>query len=86
MRLRIYRVWQLYRYIKFSQVRLAKLINKNKIKTDIVIGHKDPVVKIEECENFYNRIKNNATLHKIKSGHDLFRPFVIDFFRKTLFR
>jgi len=86
LRLRIYRVWQLYRHIKFSQAKLAKLINKNKIKTDIVVGHKDPVVKIEVCEKFYNRIKKNATLHKIKSGHDLFRPFVIEFFKKTLFK
>ena len=75
-----------FRHIKFSQAKLAKLINKNKIKTDIVVGHKDPVVKIEVCEKFYNRIKKNATLHKIKSGHDLFRPFVIEFFKKTLFK
>ena len=86
LRLRIYRVWQLYKYITFSKAKLAVLINENKIKTDIVIGHKDPVVKMENCENFYNRIEKHATLHKIKSGHDLFRPFVIEFFRKTLFK
>ena len=86
LRLRIYRVWQLYKNITFSQAQLAELINENKIKTDIVIGHKDPVVKTELCENFHKKIDRNSTLHKIKAGHDLFRPFVIEFFQKTLFK
>jgi len=86
LRLRIYRVWQLYKYINCSQAKLAKLINDNSIKTDIVIGHKDPVVKPELCEKFYMKIEENATFHKIKAGHDLFRPHVISFFKTTLFK
>lgn len=86
LRLRIYRVWQLYKHITFSQTKLADLINKYKIETDIVIGHKDPVVKPILCENFYLKVKENARLHKIKAGHDLFRPHVIEFFQRTLFK
>jgi len=85
LRLRIYRVWKLYKNISLPQYKLAEIINDNSIKTDIIVGHKDPVVKPELCEKFYLKIEENATFHKIKAGHDLFRPHVIKFFQNNIF-
>lgn len=86
LRLRIYRVWQLYKDITFSQDKLAKLILEHKIDVDLIVGHKDPVVKPEMCEDFYLKIKETATFHKIKAGHDLFRPHVIEYLQQNVFK
>lgn len=85
LRLRIYRVWQLYKNINFSQSDLANLILKNQIQTDIIVGHKDPVVKPSLCEGFHKRIDEVSTLHKIKAGHDLFRPHVLKYLQENVF-
>lgn len=85
MRLRVYRVWQLYKEINASQAVLAEEINKYNISTDIVVGHKDPVVSPDLCLSFHKKIASNSTFHKIKAGHDLFRPYVIEYYKNNLF-
>ncbi len=85
MRLRVYRVWQLYRFITFKQHELKKIILNNNLKMDLVIGHKDPVVAPKMVKDFAKYVGPNVSLHTIKAGHDLFRPHVIEYLKKNIF-
>jgi len=85
MRLRVYRVWQLYKLITFKQSDLKRIIKKNNLHIDLVIGHKDPVVQPKMVKEFADYIGENITLHSIKAGHDLFRPHVIEYLKKNVF-
>lgn len=79
MRLRIYRVWKLYKYIVFQQANLATTIVENNIKVDIVIGKKDPVVAPKLCKEFHDKIGSLCTYHLISAGHDLFKTHTIKY-------
>ena len=85
MRLRVYRVWQLYKFITFKQADLKKIINQNNIKVELVIGHKDPVVPPKMVEEFANFVGPNINLHAIRAGHDLFRPHVLEYLKNEIF-
>ena len=85
MRLRIYRVWQLYRFITFKQKNLKKIILKNNLKVDLVVGHKDPVVAPKMVKDFATFVGPNVTLHMVKAGHDLFKPHVLEYFKMNIF-
>ncbi|MBL57684.1 MAG: hypothetical protein CMP61_10875 [Flavobacteriales bacterium] len=85
MRLRVYRVWQLYRFITFKQSDLKRIIKKNRLSIDLVIGHKDPVVPPKMVKDFAEYIGSEVTLHSIRAGHDLFRPHVLDYLKKNVF-
>lgn len=85
MRLRVYRVWQLYKLITFKHSDLKKIIKKNNLHIDLVIGHKDPVVPPKMVKEFAEYIGENVTLHSIKAGHDLFRPHVLEYLKKNVF-
>ena len=85
MRLRIYRVWQLYRFITFKKKDLKKSILKNNLKVDLVVGHKDPVVAPKMVKDFAKYVGPNVKLHIIKAGHDLFRPHVLEYFKMHIF-
>ncbi len=85
MRLRIYRVWQLYRFITFKQKKLKDTILKNNLKVDLVVGQKDPVVDSKMVKGFADFVGPNVKLHIIKAGHDLFRPHVLEYLKIHLF-
>lgn len=85
MRLRVYRVWQLYKHITFNQKTLKKIIESNNLHVELVIGHKDPVVAPKTVKDFAELIDKNATLHSIKAGHDLFKPHVLKYLKNNLF-
>lgn len=86
MRSKIFKVWMLYKNIKFSQKSLAQLILQNKIKTKVFVGHKDPVVKFKLCNGFVHQLGDHGEIHLIKAGHDLFRPHVIIYLKDNLFK
>tara|TARA_Y100000766_G_scaffold213797_1_gene185446 strand:- start:734 stop:1543 length:810 start_codon:yes stop_codon:yes gene_type:complete len=85
MRLRIYRVWQLYRFITFKQKKLKEIILQNNLKVDLVVGCKDPVVDPKMVKGFADFVGPNVKLHIIKAGHDLFRPHVLEYFKMHIF-
>lgn len=85
MRLRVYRVWQLYKHITFKQNTLQSIIIKNNLTIDLVIGHKDPVVPPKMVKEFAEFIGPNVKLHSIRAGHDLFRPHVLEYLKEKVF-
>lgn len=85
IRLRVYRVWQLYKDITFNLKELKKIISKHNIQIDLIIGHKDPVVSPKIVEDFSNLTESNSTFHKIKAGHDLFKPHVFKYLKNNVF-
>ncbi len=85
MRLRVYRVWQLYKLITFKQNDLKKIIKDNDLKIDLVIGHKDPVVHPKMVKDFATYVGSNVKLHSIRAGHDLFRPHVLEYLKENVF-
>jgi len=78
-RLRVYRVWKLYKYIHFNVDHLAVLVDKNDIDVVIVVGKKDPVVSPKSCEEFHLKMGKNSSYHLIDAGHDLFKPHAIKY-------
>lgn len=86
MRLRVYRVWQLYKLITFKQSDLKKIINSNSFNVDLVIGHKDPVVPPKMVKEFAELVGDKVKLHSIRAGHDLFRPHVLKYLRENIFK
>ncbi len=85
MRLRVYRVWQLYKFITFKQADLKKIIKKQNLEIDLVIGHKDPVVPPKMVKEFAAFVGSNVKLHNIRAGHDLFRPHVLEYLKTEIF-
>lgn len=85
MRLRIYRVWQLYRFITFKRKNLKTIIRKQNLKIDLLVGNKDPVVPPKMIKDFGNFVGSNVKVHIIKAGHDLFRPNVLEYLKKHIF-
>ena len=85
MRLRIYRVWQLYRFITFKQQELKVIINRENLKVDLIVGSKDPVVAPKMVIDFANFVGPNVTSHILKAGHDLFKPHVLEYLKKHIF-
>lgn len=84
MRLRVYRVWKLYKYIQFKQSELLENIQENNIKVHVVVGKKDPVVAPKVCKDFCNHIGKNARYHLIDAGHDLFKPHALIYIAKKV--
>lgn len=85
MRLRVYRVWQLYKNITFNHDDLKSIIENNNVRLDLIIGHKDPVVAPKVVEDFHHLVENNSTLHKLRAGHDLFKPHVLKYLAENVF-
>ncbi|MFT4899465.1 MAG: hypothetical protein ACI9U0_001263, partial [Flavobacteriales bacterium] len=85
MRLRVYRVWQLYKNITIKQNDLKKIIIENNIQLELVIGHKDPVVSSKIVKDFHELVGENSNLHAIKAGHDLFKPHVLKYLAEHVF-
>ncbi|MAW65724.1 MAG: hypothetical protein CMD18_05955 [Flavobacteriales bacterium] len=85
MRLRIYRVWQLYRFITFKQKNLKNIIINQNLKVDLLVGNKDPVVPAKMIKEFGVFVGPNITIHIIKAGHDLFKPHVFEYLKKHIF-
>ena len=78
-RLRVYRVWKLYKHISFDLKVLEALAKKHKIKFEIVVGKKDPVVSQKLCKEFHLQIGSNSNYHLIQAGHDLFKPHTVKY-------
>lgn len=76
-RLRVYRVWKLYKNIYFDIDLLASLIKDHRIETAVVVGTKDPVVSPKICREFCDLIPEQGTFHLISAGHDLFKPHAL---------
>lgn len=85
MRLRVYRVWQLYKNISVKQNDLKKIIIKNNIQLELVVGHKDPVISSKIVKDFHELMGKNSNLHTIKAGHDLFKPHVLKYLAEHVF-
>ena len=84
-RLRVYRVWKLYQHINFDHDELSKIVQSEKLKIDLVIGKKDPVIAPALCRSFQKTIGKNCDLHVIDAGHDLFKPHALEFLQKKIF-
>ena len=84
IRLRVYRVWQLYKHIKFKHKDLVKIIEEHQLPVDIVGGQKDPVIPMKVLADFHRLLPSYCNLHLIKAGHDLFRPHVLDYLKKEV--
>lgn len=84
IRLRVYRVWQLYKHINFSQRKLAEIIEQQNVTTHIVGGKKDPVIPCKVLKDFSLMVPKNGKLHLIKAGHDLFKPHVLEYLKKEV--
>lgn len=78
-RLRVYRVWKLYKNIHFNLKELAKIAKTEKISVEIVIGKKDPVVSPKNCEEFHSLLGDISNYHLISAGHDLFKPHALEY-------
>ena len=78
-RLRVYRVWKLYKHIGFDVDALTILAKSNQIQFEIVVGKKDPVVSPKLCQEFHKQIGENSKFHLIQAGHDLFKPHAIKY-------
>jgi pimeloyl-ACP methyl ester carboxylesterase len=78
-RLRVYRVWKLYKHIAFDMDVLQLLAKQHQIKFEIVVGKKDPVVSPKQCRDFHDQIGKNSRYHLIAAGHDLFKPHTVKY-------
>jgi len=69
----------------FQAGRLKKIIQKQNLEIDLVIGHKDPVVPPKMVKEFAAFVGSNVKLHNIRAGHDLFRPHVLEYLKTEIF-
>lgn len=83
IRLKIYRVWQLYKNIEIDTLKINKLNTQNFKKTLIFGGHKDPVIKLKFLKEF--TAKNQTfELHPLNAGHDFFKEYLIEEISKKI--
>jgi pimeloyl-ACP methyl ester carboxylesterase len=86
IRLRVYRVWQLYKHIQFKLGDLVNIIEKHQLPVEIVGGKKDPVIPVKVLVDFHRMLPENCRIHLLKAGHDLFRPHVLEYLKKEVIR
>lgn len=77
IRLKIYRVWQLYKNIEIDPEKINNLAEKNNSKILVFGGHKDPVIKLRFLKEF-TRKNQSFKLIELKAGHDLFKEYLVE--------
>jgi esterase/lipase len=77
IRLKIYRVWQLYKNIEINTEKINSLAQKNNRKILVFGGHKDPVIQLKFLKEF-TRKNPTFKLIELKAGHDLFKEYLIE--------
>jgi pimeloyl-ACP methyl ester carboxylesterase len=75
IRLKIYRVWQLYKNINIDTEKINNNFKEKNKEILIFGGYKDPIIKIKFLKDF---TKKNRTfkLIELKAGHDLFKEYL----------
>ncbi|MEY5041497.1 MAG: hypothetical protein RLZZ414_1045 [Bacteroidota bacterium] len=76
IRLKIYRVWQLYKNITIDTGKINYYFGEQNKEILVFGGHKDPIIKMKFLKDF---TKKNQTfkLIELKAGHDLFKDYLI---------
>jgi pimeloyl-ACP methyl ester carboxylesterase len=80
-RKRVYYSWIVFRHLSFKHAAITKLINDHKIKTTIVVGRYDKVIRPSDLDRFVKKIKD-VHFEIIEAGHtglltrEIFRTYL----------
>jgi pimeloyl-ACP methyl ester carboxylesterase len=79
---RVYYSWIVFRHLAFKNHRLAKIINDHHIKTTIVVGRYDNVIRPADISSFAKKIKG-IQFDIVEAGHtglltrEIFRRYFV---------
>lgn len=81
-RKRVYCSWVVFRHLTFNRKKLAEIINERQIRTTIVVGKYDNVIKPENIRRFVKKL-NNCRFEIVDAGHSglltrqIFQRFIL---------
>jgi pimeloyl-ACP methyl ester carboxylesterase len=67
-RRRVYFSWVVFRHLRFNLKKIARIINANDIRTVIVVGKHDKVIRPEAIKHLSTRLKN-CRVEVLDTGH-----------------
>jgi pimeloyl-ACP methyl ester carboxylesterase len=80
---RVYYSWIVFRHLSFNNQVIAKIINTHNIKTTIVVGRYDNVIRPADLASFSKKIKN-IRFEIIEAGHtglltrEIFKRYLVN--------